>query len=456
MSATTAQPQPPPTLERGMGLLQATSTNIIGMVGVGPFLTIPFMVAAMNGPHIIYAWAAGAVLGACDGLSTRNSAPHCPAAAAATSISARRIEPFGLGRLMAFLFIFQVMLIAPLSIAGGAVGFADYLGFYWTDMSPPRTTSSRPALRRHNGAALPQTSKSVGRLAVIMLIVVLGTLGWVIVAGLFAFSAHRAFDFPPAAFTIDRPFWMALGASALLAMYSYGGYNKSATSARRCDRRSARCRGRSSCPSLLRGGALRGDEHGHPRDGSVAGSAADADDRVAVHRAHVLDPAPAASAGDRHDRLILFVTAASLYAIDSRLLAHPVRRGARRPVLPRFGRLHPTKHFPTCRCDDRRRRAAVLLLLARAAGELADSGADLAQFIWQCAAVVLIRRYRPDIPQPFRMWLYPWPAVLCGLLWLFIFATGPWQGIVFASAYLLAGVGAYFVWIRAKRQRVTG
>ena len=56
------------TLDRGMGLLQATATNIIGMVGVGPFLTIPFMVTAMGGPHIIYAWAFGAVLALCDGL----------------------------------------------------------------------------------------------------------------------------------------------------------------------------------------------------------------------------------------------------------------------------------------------------------------------------------------------------------------------------------------------------
>ena len=36
---------------------------------------------------------------------------------------------------MAFVFIFQTMLVAPLSIAGGAVGFADYLRFYWTSMS---------------------------------------------------------------------------------------------------------------------------------------------------------------------------------------------------------------------------------------------------------------------------------------------------------------------------------
>ena len=56
------------TLNRGMGLLEATATNVISMVGVGPFLTIPFMVAAMNGPHVIYAWIAGLVLALADGL----------------------------------------------------------------------------------------------------------------------------------------------------------------------------------------------------------------------------------------------------------------------------------------------------------------------------------------------------------------------------------------------------
>jgi hypothetical protein len=65
--------------------------------------------------------------------------------------------------------------------------------------------------------------------------------------------------------------------------------------------------------------------------------------------------------------------------------------------------------------------------------------------------VVLLRRYRPDIPQPFTMWLYPWPAVLSGALWLFIFFTGPWAGIVFSVAFLLAGVLAYLGFARGGR-----
>ena len=61
-------PRTPHHLDRGLGLLQATSANILVMIGVGPFLTIPFMLGAMGGPHILYAWMAGAVLALCDGL----------------------------------------------------------------------------------------------------------------------------------------------------------------------------------------------------------------------------------------------------------------------------------------------------------------------------------------------------------------------------------------------------
>ena len=121
MSATTSAP-PAPTLERGMGLLGATATNIISMVGVGPFLTIPFMVASMNGPHIIYAWLAGLVLALADGLCYAQLGAALPGSGGGYLYLREAFEPFGFGRLMAFLFIFEVLLVAPLSVAGGAVG----------------------------------------------------------------------------------------------------------------------------------------------------------------------------------------------------------------------------------------------------------------------------------------------------------------------------------------------
>ena len=75
----------------------------------------------------------------------------------------------------------------------------------------------------------------------------------------------------------------------------------------------------------------------------------------------------------------------------------------------------------------------------------------LLRFIWQCAAVILLRRFRTDIPQPFTMWLYPLPALLSFALWLYIFFTGPREGILFSFAFLAVSAAAYFVFVRQGR-----
>src|SRR5256885_12548328 len=175
------------TLDRGLGLVQATATNIIGMVGVGPFLTIPFMIAAMNGPHIIYAWAFGALLALCDGLVYAELGAALPGSGGPYVYLREAYRPFGLGRLMAFVFIFQVMLVAPLSIAGGAVGFADYLGFYWTTMTPLQHNVIAASVCAVTTALLYRDIGSIGRLAGVMLAVAIGTLTWGCVSGPFPF-----------------------------------------------------------------------------------------------------------------------------------------------------------------------------------------------------------------------------------------------------------------------------
>src|SRR4051812_28851727 len=197
------------TLDRGMGLLQATATNIIGMVGVGPFLTIPFMVTAMNGPHIIYAWAFGAVLALCDGLVYAQLAAALPGSGGPYVYLREAYAPFGFGRLLAFVFIFQTIIIGPLGVASGAVGFADYLGFYWRGMTPLAHHAIAAGVCVAMTAMLYRHIEAVGRLSVVMLTVVLATVGWVIGAGLFSFSPVQAFSFPPQAFILNRQLIMS-------------------------------------------------------------------------------------------------------------------------------------------------------------------------------------------------------------------------------------------------------
>ena len=107
------------------------------------------------------------------------------------------------------------------------------------------------------------------------------------------------------------------------------------------------------------------------------------------------------------------MAAASLYATILGYSRVPFAAARDGDFFRVFARVHPTKHFPH----------VSLLVIALVSipfcfftlGQLVSwliQVQILLRFIWQCAAVVLLRKYRPDIPQPFTMWLYPLPAVL--------------------------------------------
>ena len=46
-------------LVRGVGTLGATTLNMIDMIGVGPFITMPLIIAAMGGPQAMIGWIFG-------------------------------------------------------------------------------------------------------------------------------------------------------------------------------------------------------------------------------------------------------------------------------------------------------------------------------------------------------------------------------------------------------------
>ena len=78
-----------------------------------------------------------------------------------------------------------------------------------------------------------------------------------------------------------------------------------------------------------------------------------------------------------------------------------------------FGRLHPTKHFPHVSLVVLGGISIVCSLLPL--GLVIDALITtriLVQFIGQVFAVMLLRASRPDMPRPFRMWLYPVPAIV--------------------------------------------
>jgi amino acid transporter len=442
----------PARLERGMGLLPATATNIISMVGIGPFLTIPVMIAVMQGPHIMYAWIAGAFLALCDGLVYAHLGAALPGSGGPYLYLREAYKPFGLGRLMAFFFIFQTILVAPLSVAGGAVGFADYLRFVWPDMGLGQHHLIAAFVCLSMTALLWRDIQSIGRLTVVMLVIVFVTVGWVIGAGLFNFSLDLAFDYPPAAFTFDRSLFVAIGAASVLAMYSYGGYNQVCNI----------------------GEEIKAPEKTIPQSivlsivvvatiymlmtmvitGLIPWAEAQKSTSVAsvfISRTFA-DPAQGRIAGLVMTVLILFVAAASLFAVILGYSRVPFAAARDGDFFKVFARVHPTKHFPH----------VSLLVIGLVSlpfcfftlGQLVNwlmQVQILLRFIWQCAAVILLWEFRKDIPQPFKMWLYPVPAIVSGALWVYLFFTGPIEGMIFSVLFLAAGVGAYFFFLRSNK-----
>jgi amino acid transporter len=152
---------------------------------------------------------------------------------------------------------------------------------------------------------------------------------------------------------------------------------------------------------------------------------------------------------------ILFVTATSLYAFILGTSRIPFAAARDRQFFRVFARLHPTKHFPHVSLLTIGALTVPFCFLTL--GQIVNwliLVQVLAQFIWQCAGVILLRRYRRDIPQPFVMWLYPLPALVSLGLWVYIFLTGPAAGMVFAVAFFVSAVAAYVVFVRRADARV--
>src|SRR5579875_759568 len=214
-----------PQLVRGIGLLGATSANMLEMIGVGPFITIPILLSKTNGPQAILGWVLGAIVALCDGMVWAELGAAMPGTGGPYRYLSEAYGPRRLGRLMSFLFIWETIFLAPLSIGSGAIGFAQYARFLFKNISWWEEKLIAISICLLITALLYREIRSVGRLSVAMWVVVLGTVAWIIFAGVTHFNPHLAFNFPPGAFRPSRSFFFGLGGATLIAMYDYGGYN---------------------------------------------------------------------------------------------------------------------------------------------------------------------------------------------------------------------------------------
>lgn len=431
-------------LVRSLGLLQATALNMSNMVGIGPFITIPLLLASMGGPQALLGWVLGAALALCDGLIWAELAAAMPGAGGTFVYLLEAFRKTRLGRVLPFLFIWQFIFSGPLEIASGYIGFAQYFGYFWRGMEPMHTRMVGLLVGVVAIILLYRGITAIGKTVVVLWAGMLITVGWVIVTGLFNFNPELAFDFPPNAIGFSTGFAMGLGSAMLLAMYNCLGYF-------------------GICNV---GGEVRNPERVIPRSIIISVIAVSSINfcitlsvigvipwREAINSSYVasefMERVYGGWAGSAITVLILWSAFSSVFALLLGYSRIPYAAALDGHFFRVFAKLHPRSEFPYV--------SLLVIGVLSAAASLLDlssvisalmTARILIQFIGQIFAVHYIRKHRPDIERPFRIWLYPIPSVIALLGWVYIFATSGVTFILYGFATVLAGLIAYAIWSR--------
>ena len=162
-------------LERALGLKEAVALNMIEIVGIGPFVVSSLVIKAMGGPQALLAWVAGAVLAVLDGFVWSELGAAMPRAGGTYVFLREAYGPGRWGRLMSFLFVWQIFLAAPLSVASASIGFANYARYLH-----PLTNSQGKALSGGLVTLLVillyRRIRTIGKISVLLWVGVVATL----------------------------------------------------------------------------------------------------------------------------------------------------------------------------------------------------------------------------------------------------------------------------------------
>jgi amino acid transporter len=467
-----------PKLIRGIGLGGATALNMIDMIGVGPFITIPLIVAAMGGPQAMVGWILGAIFCICDGLVWAELGAAMPGSGGSYRYLKEIYGPRKLGRLLSFLFIWQLSFSAPLSIASGCVGLSQYAGYIWPSLDDAYFTRTLQINMPIVGTfdlkliAAPATLVAIGvclicvfllyrriniisRMSQLLWVGVMGTIAFVIFAGVTHFDPALAFSFPPGAFAFDNNFFLGLGAAMLVATYDYWGYYNVCFLGEEV-REPTRNIPRALLYSILAVACIY-----IVMNISILGvmpwqelvQAAKTDTRFYVV-SQMMERTLGHWAALLVTALVIWTAFSSVFSLLLGYSRVPYAAAVDGNYFRAFARVHPEKRFPTVSLLALGGVAAVFCLL-----RLADIIAALVvirimlQFLVQTVGLLILRATRPDFPRPFRMWLYPIPALLsiCGFVYVLFKRKAFEREISFALVILVVGLAIYF--IRSWRRR---
>ncbi len=435
-------------LPRRFGLLQATALNMINMIGIGPFITIPLLMTALGGPQAMLGWFVALAIVICDGMVWSELGAAMPRSGGSFGYLREAFGRERFGRLMAFLFVWQFILSGPLEIASGYIGFSQYFGYLWPGLSKGQLFLLIVGVGFLNVALLYRQIHSIATITVSLWVGTMITTIAVIVTGAIHFDPAVAFDFPPGAFDFSLGFLMGLGAASRVGIYDYLGYYDVCYIGDEV-KNPGRVIPRSILISTVAVAAIYFGinlsiigvipwrefvpNDLHPQSNFI----------VSIFMERVYGSTVATI----FTLMILWTAFGSVFALllgYSRIPYAAARDGY---FFAAFARLHPTKGFPYVSLLVLGGISIVASLFSL--GVVIDAliaTRILVQFIGQVFGVILLRRTQPDLPRPYRIWFYPLPTGVALFGWLFIFVTTDVRVIAFGLGLLGLGVVCFLVW----------
>jgi amino acid transporter len=444
------------TLERRIGLRSAVALNMLEMIGVGPFITLPLVIAAAGYRLSVWAWLLGAAIAVADGLVWAELGAAFPRAGGSYAFLREIYGPQRAGNWLSFLYVWQVSFTAPLAIASGCIGLSSFLAWFWPGLDGA-PIAALPALHFTNFAAagacllvtalLYRNLSSITRLAWMLFAGVLAAIAGVIVSG-FAHAAAAGGWRMPAAPTLS---WsvasLGLAQATLLTTYCYWGYYNICFLGGEV-RRPERTIPRAILLSLLFVAAFYVAMNLAALP-SMRDAAAHAAESAMVRVQLVGDIARSAFgrwAGWLMATLVIWTAFGSVFSLLLGYSRVPYAAARDGNYFRFLAAVHPRLGIPhrslvalglaaACFCFFSLTQVITMLVITRI----------LIQFFLQHVGVMLLRAQRPELKRPFRMPLYPLPPLvaMAGFVFMLVNRSHALGGLAVAAGIACSGTLIY-------------
>ncbi len=428
-------------MQRRLGLLNATTINMSNMVGIGPFIAIALILKTLGGPQAYLAWVVGTVIALADGLVVAELGAATPAAGGTYVFLRKGFGSRTWGRLLAFLFVWQILFAGPLEIASGNIGLVQYLRVFLPDLGDIQGRFLAAGICVVLVYALYRRIDDIAKLMFCLWSVMLLTTGWVIVTGVLHFDPALAFDLPPDAVRLDLGFLRSLGEGSAEVLYLFLGYYQVCYLGAEV-KDPGRVIPRAVLYSIL-GVAVIDIAISLSFIGVVPWrEAMESQFLGALFIERVYGP----WAGKLLAGMIVVTAFGSIFALllgYSRVPYAAARDGV---FFRQLAALHPTGEFP--------HRSLLLIGAGAAAASFFSldsvikalmAARILVQFIGHTVALFLIRARGGSAERPFSMWAYPLPAIVSLAGYSYVFVSLGLSFVLFGVGTLLLGTVVYLV-----------